>query len=293
MYRLLLFNSKGGAGKTLSTANTGVELARLGKRVLLVGADPQPNLELTFGVGDTERYGRETFVYLEDLFNGGDPQEAVLTVAVDAVPPSSRLRRRAKPKPASGSLSLLPTSRALKAQTAALANGKYRQLHDVLTRLDSDYDVALIDTQGADSPISLLGTNAADGLVFVGEPGAYELTEIIEQIRLLGERPNGRGQQVDVLGVLFTRTDPRSTDLAAHAANYRDPQQFDPPLRVFARPIRQQVGVRSHAFAGWPTAILEPHSHLAQDYRAFAAELAPLLTPPVTRGTVDVGEVAA
>jgi chromosome partitioning protein len=293
MYRLLLFNSKGGAGKTLSTANAGVELARLGKRVLLVGADPQPNLELTFGVGDGERYARDTFVYLEDLFAGRDPHDAVLDVPVDAAPPVGRLRRKGTPKPASGSLSLLPTSRALKTKTAALAGGKYRQLHDVLTRLDDEYDVALIDTQGADSQISLLGTTAADGIVFVGEPGAFELTEIIEQIRLLRERPNGRGDQVAILGVLFTRTDPRSSDLAAHVANYRDPDQFDPPLHVFGAPIRQQVGLRSHAFAGWPTAVLEPYSHLAQDYRAFAKELAPLLEQGVPRGTPTATQAAA
>lgn len=296
MYRLLLWNSKGGSTKTLSTANTAVELARLGKRVLLVGADPQPSLELTFGVGDTERYARNNFVFLEDLFNGGDPADAILSISLDAVPAKGAgpFRRKAAPKRARGTLSMLPTSRALKSKTGELAAGKYLQLHRILDKLDAEYDVALIDTQGAESPISYLGTTAADGLVFVGEPGAYELTEIIEQLGLLQTRRNGRGQPITVLGVLFTRTDPRSADLAEHAANYRDPQQFNPPLHVFKRPIRQQVSVRNHAFMGSPTAVLEPHSHLAEDYRAFARELAPILDRAiVTRGTEPDAEAAA
>lgn len=42
--RIVLFNHKGGVAKTTLTANLGVALASLGKRVLLVDADPQGNL---------------------------------------------------------------------------------------------------------------------------------------------------------------------------------------------------------------------------------------------------------
>jgi cellulose biosynthesis protein BcsQ len=267
VYRLLVWTSKGGTGKTTTVANTAPELVRLGYRVLMVGFDPQADLESTFGIEeDTESVTR-----IEQLLDGGgDPLSAALDIEVPTLPRRVGRRRR----DAGGHLRLLACSSQLLSHTADIARRGYEDLEHLLEAFDTQADLALIDTQGALTPISHTAARAADGALFVGEPGYYEFRALASRLAELEELRREEGLEIAPIGLLFVRCSARSKQMREYREHYEDPEASGgEPLYVFQAHTRQQSSVRDHPRIRRPTVIVEPDSHVAQDYRAFAAEL--------------------
>jgi len=145
MAKIIAFvNQKGGVGKTTSCLNIGAALARKGKLVLLIDADPQGNLTTSAGV---ELDDNSPTIY-EVLKGSADINSAIYGDS-------------------SGSYAVIPTDIILSGADMELSSipGREVILKENIARLQNAYDYILIDCPPSLSLITYMALTAATGVI--------------------------------------------------------------------------------------------------------------------------------
>ena len=241
-------NQKGGVGKTTTTVNSGVILAREGIRTLLVDLDPQGNATSSLGVNKQE-LDRSTY---DAVMSPGNTAAAILR----------NVREH---------LDLLPSTPALAAAEVDLVHlvHRERQLKRALASVADTYDVAIIDSPPSLGLLTVNGLTAANHVVvpiqceFLALEGVSQLVTTIDLVR------RQLNPQLDLLGVLMTMYDAR-TNLSAMVVE--EVRRFFPD-RIFETVIPRSVRLAEAPSYGQAIAEYDPSSRGGVAYEAFTREL--------------------
>lgn len=159
MITVAVVSTKGGVGKTTLCANLGVLLADLGMRVLLVDADVQPSLSRYFEIGHGTQNGLSGMVR-----EGNATAEFISSVVFTSLRKSQSQRPKVH-----GKLDIIRSDAHDGALQEYLANRSDKEVR-IKKALQSphvkeNYDVVLIDSQGAKGVLQKSAIFASDLLI--------------------------------------------------------------------------------------------------------------------------------
>ena len=192
---IALANQKGGTGKTTTTVNLGIGLARLGKKVLLIDADPQGDLTTCLGWQDQDSLPTTLATVMEKVIRD-EPfttDEGILHH--------------------SEGVDLMPANIELSALEMSLVNAMSREftLRTYVNEAKKHYDVVLIDCMPSLGMITINALAAADSVIIPVQAQYLPAKGLEQLLRTITRVKRQLNPKLEVDGIVLTMVDSRTT----------------------------------------------------------------------------------
>lgn len=239
-------NQKGGVGKTTTTVNLCTILAKKGKRVLLIDADPQGNA--TSGLGVEKEVENSTY---DLLVNEVEAREVLQDTAIK-------------------NLKVCPANMSLAGAEVELVSmmSREQRLKEKLDEIKDIFDFIFIDCPPSLGLITLNSFTASDSVLIPVQCEYFALEglgQLLNTINLVKKHLN-KGIQIE--GALLTMYDIRtnlSNQVVKEVKKYFD-------NKVYKTVIPRNVRLSEAPSYGMPITEYDPRSKGAKSYIKFARE---------------------
>ncbi len=248
-------NQKGGVGKSVTTVNLGVGLARAGKRVLVADLDAQGSLTASLGYQHPERLTNTLASILGRL------------IANEPAVPGDGIIHHAE------GVDLLPANKELSGLEIALVNEMAREtyLRMYLNSIRDRYDVILLDCCPSLGMLTINALAAADTVLIPMQAHFLSVLGLQELIRTIANVKRRINPDLDIEGILITMADMR-TNYSREIIDLLH-SEYGGKLRIFSSIIPQSIRAAESSAEGRSIYLHDPAGKVSAAYAALTREV--------------------
>ena len=191
---IAIANQKGGVGKTTTTSNLGIGLAKMGKRVLLIDADAQGSLTASLGFREPDNLDITFATILANVINDEEMEDGYGILKHEE------------------GIDLLPGNIELSGVEVSLVSVISRELvmRAYIEQVREKYDYILIDCMPSLGMITINAFACADSILIPVQAAYLPVKGLEQLIKTIGKVKRKINPRLEIEGILLTMVDNRT-----------------------------------------------------------------------------------
>lgn len=252
---IAIANQKGGVGKTTTTSNLGIGLAKQGKRVLLIDADAQGSLTASLGYTEPDRLEITLATVMGNLINDEivEPMEGILHHEEG--------------------IDLMPGNIELSGLEVSLVNvmSRERIMREYIGIVADYYDYILIDCMPSLGMITINAFSCADSILIPVQAAYLPVKGLQQLIKTIGKVKRQINPKLEIEGILLTMVDSRTNYAKDISAMLQE--AYGSKIRIFANNIPISVRAAEISAEGISIYTHDPKGKVASAYLSLTEEV--------------------
>ena len=247
-------NQKGGVGKTTTTSNLGIGLAKQGKKVLLIDADAQGSLTASLGIQEPDRLEITLATIMSNIINDEESPEPGILKHEEGV-------------------DFMPGNIELSGLETSLVNVMSREtvLRTYIEQQKANYDYILIDCMPSLGMITINAFTCADSILIPVQAAYLPVKGLEQLIKTIGKVKRQINPKLKIEGILLTMVDNR-TNYAKDISNLLI-ENYGNRVRIFENSIPMSVRAAEISAEGVSIYKHDPNGKVASAYQSLTEEV--------------------